>query len=360
MGALLVDEVCQAGGVLVVPARQEDRYRRRVELAIRGRHVPGDRILFLERRGRDASAVRLTPTPEWMTQRRAPVPVPATLRGVAPAVAQLRDDPERVPLARPARQQCLLIAQALTTEGARRGLAVSTSPERSGSGGVVHRRHPLLALTQQGHEFLVLVEELTDRVVHEPTAQELRQAARPWAPRLPTHDHVPNGRIALLLQGGWQQGQSTWKRTTPEELPQTLADLLHEVDLRAAEAERTRIAREEAQARRQRDWQAAMTTARHWAVDAHRTAILDKQLDAWARVQRLDAYISKLSAAVAVLPDASQRTAAEPWLAWVRAHRDAVDPLLQPVAMPPDPGITPELLRPHLGRWSPYGPEHGF
>jgi hypothetical protein len=46
------------------------------------------------------------------------------------------------------------------------------------------------------------------------------------------------------------------------------------------------------------------------------------------------------------------------WITWARGYSDRIDPLTDPPAMPADPEeISPDDLKPYLGRWNPYGPD---
>lgn len=84
-----------------------------------------------------------------------------------------------------------------------------------------------------------------------------------------------------------------------------------------------------------------------------------EQLDRWRRARELDRYLTAMRARARSLP-VDEQSGAHQWIAWVQQHRDATDPLMGTLAMPPIPDPKPEDLKPHLGGWSPYGPESTF
>ena len=64
-----------------------------------------------------------------------------------------------------------------------------------------------------------------------------------------------------------------------------------------------------------------------------------------------------MRAIVLAMTSQEERAAAQDWLNWISQHRQTLDPLRQPLRMPPDPKPTGEDLRPFLRGWSPYGPD---
>jgi len=64
-----------------------------------------------------------------------------------------------------------------------------------------------------------------------------------------------------------------------------------------------------------------------------------------------------MTAVVMAIPNKTERTAAEQWLAWVSEYKQRTDPFRQPIRMPPERKPTKEELKPFLDGWNPYGPE---
>jgi hypothetical protein len=113
-----------------------------------------------------------------------------------------------------------------------------------------------------------------------------------------------------------------------------------------------RLRREEEEAERQRQWEAALEQAKRQLIDDHRRAVLRQRVEQWQEAEAILAYCDAVEAkhgrdAVAADPGASG------WLSFARSHAHRLQTLPRPA---PDPKITPEALKPYLGSWSPYGP----
>ena len=85
---------------------------------------------------------------------------------------------------------------------------------------------------------------------------------------------------------------------------------------------------------------------------------LTAQLDQWRLARDLDAYLEEMAAAASAISAKPARAAAEQWLAWVSEYRLRIDPLHQPIRMPPERKPSKDELKPFLNGWDPYGPEH--
>jgi hypothetical protein len=59
-----------------------------------------------------------------------------------------------------------------------------------------------LAVIVRRHSSKVLIDELNDRVLHEPTQQELRDQKRYSWTRIPTHDQVQSGWLRINFDPG--------------------------------------------------------------------------------------------------------------------------------------------------------------
>jgi hypothetical protein len=152
---------------------------------------------------------------------------------------------------------------------------------------------------------------------------------------------------------GWSNGrQSSWgdhKRWTLEDrLPQ----LMRELETQSAEAEQSRLAKEREDAERQRQWEAAMDSAKRRLVEDHRIEVLRSRVRAWQEADAIRAYCDAVEARHGTGGIANLDTAQ--WLELAREHADHAQRLPR---MPVDPEITHDGLKPYLGRWSPYGPQ---
>lgn len=86
-------------------------------------------------------------------------------------------------------------------------------------------------------------------------------------------------------------------------------------------------------------------------LDEYRLDVLRRRVAAWSEADAIRAYCVAVQArhgdAIAADPDAAM------WLAFAHEYADRAQELPR---MPGDPEITPERLKPYLGKWSPYGP----
>lgn len=95
-----------------------------------------------------------------------------------------------------------------------------------------------------------------------------------------------------------------------------------------------------------------MAHAKRCLVEDHRIQVLRQRVRTWREADAIRAYCDAVETrhgedTVAADPDATA------WLALAREHADRAQELPR---MPTEPEITPEALKPYLGRWSPYGP----
>src|SRR5699024_3590496 len=101
-------------------------------------------------------------------------------------------------LRREVKARALRILDAIANACAARGYEADLPRQRSG-----HRHvNGHLEVTINGHPNVIKLDELNDRVPHEPTTQELRDKERYSWTRIPTHDQVPSGRLRLKLLNG--------------------------------------------------------------------------------------------------------------------------------------------------------------
>jgi hypothetical protein len=175
----------------------------------------------------------------------------------------------------------------------------------------------------------------------------------PWAWGT-SYDTSATGQLNLsILHGG--DRQSTWGDRKRWSLEDRLPQILRELETLAVEAEQWRVARERKREEHQRAWEQAMAQAKVHALEQHRVEILHKRVSSWEQAERIRAYCEAIVAryreeAVAADPEA------ERWLQFAREYSDRLQSLPR---MPPDPELTPKMLEPHLGGWSPHGANRG-
>ena len=210
-------------------------------------------------------------------------------------------------------------------------------------------------MTIGGQANTLIVDELNDRAPHEPTKQELQHKDRyTWA-TIPKRDQVPSGRLRIKLDRGWRVRQDAFNDTKTLCLEDRLPQVLQELELRAAKAEELERRRELERQERQRQWEQIRDEAVTRAREHHRAKVLTAQVDRWHEAQRFDAYLQAMEARLAEL-DPEEKQAAGEWLTWARQHRQRVDPLTQPLGLPPDPEFKADVLAPFMRGLSPYGP----
>lgn len=348
----MIADLVQADGVLTVATGQGGYWEGLAASATRYNKVPTGKVLKIQRGETwSETVIRLVDAPAWMTTELAPITVSDQLRSPHAVIKNLRDNRDRLRLKRDTRARALRILDAIAKSAESRGYQVSAPPVEHG---YLHPRG-YLHITISGHPHTIDMAELNDKVLHEPTVQELKDKERhPWV-RIPTHDHVPSGRLALKLVGGWQVRQETFADTKTINLEDRLPTVLQELELRsAAEEERDRKLELERQERR-RHWEQVFRDAKSSAREQHRADTLMNQAERWQQAKDLAAYLDAATSRVETL-HGEKRAAAEEWLGWGRRHLRDIDPLNHTLAMPSEPTPTPEVLKPFMHGLSPYGP----
>jgi hypothetical protein len=348
----LLTDVMAANGRLVVTTGDRTYWERLVSTAARYGKVPAGKVLRVEPGGSwTENVISLADAPEWMTAVLAPVPVADQLRRPHLVVAEIRDDPDRMNVTRPARQRALRLLDALAKEGVARGYQVRAPRPGPGYG----RAKGLLEIEMTGPPLVIDLDEATDRVPHEPTAAELREKQRHSWTRIPTHDQVPSGLLRLRILTGWPVAQEKFADTKTIDLADRLPQVLQELELRAAAQEEQRQLLAKREAERRERWERAVADAKVAAVQHHRAQTLLAQVQRWLDARNLDAYLDAMTRAASSLAG-DERAAADEWLDWSHGYRDRLDPLRQGLRMPATPQLGPHDLQPFMGDLSAYGP----
>jgi hypothetical protein len=215
-------------------------------------------------------------------------------------------------------------------------------------------------VTIAGHTIVIDVNELNDRVHHEPTVQELADKARyPHTTRIPTHDPVASGRLRIRVLTGCPVNRGEFADTKTIRLEDRLPHVLQELELRAAAHQAARLQRERDEITRQKRWEESVEAAKVEAREDHRVETLLEEAADWRKARELDEYLTALTAHVAPLTG-QQREDADAWVAWVRDYRTIIDPLSHPLRLPTDPKFTPDVIQPFMRGLSAYGPSGGY
>jgi hypothetical protein len=333
------------------------KYEARVSAAIRFGKVPEGMQLVTEGdRWSREYVVRLRDAPSWLNAVLEPVQIPATLRSPHPLVAALQQPNQLRGIDRSARQRVLLMVQALAVESSRRGYSLKATEVETDRYG--YRRsdsNDHFSIAVGPNRFGIEIRQSVDRVPHEPTKSELRDAERYSWSRIPKFDTRPGDRLNLHLSGLHEHRQSKWSDSAAHQLEKYLPQILQEVELRAEAAEQARIAAIAAAEERRRQWEKAMEQAK---VDHRETALgreLDAQIDEWLRANQGRSYLAAMESRIGAM-EPSEAAKARRWFDWAARRVAALDPLRRPLEMPVLRDPVPSDLTEFLHGWNPYGP----
>jgi hypothetical protein len=353
----LVRRVIRAGGVLELDLEDDETdYKGLCAAAKRAPNLPFGKQLKMRSVGPYWSDDHEIYLDEDFEPRvlPLPVPVPEQIAAYHPAVKAYRADPDRHEVSKNFLERACRILQGLAAEAQRRGYGVR----------IVEKRRPLrlkdgqLEITIDDFRYRLRIQERAGQG-GEPRDYMLRGRRLPLWQEARQTTFVPTGELRITIGEGYgQEGRPAIfrdaKRATLEE---RLPALLRELEIRAREDDwRRQQKKREADLRRQR-WEAAIEQAKADFRQAERTAVLTAQLDRWRLARDLDAYQAEMARVVTAISSKAERSAAEQWLAWVTEYHHRIDPLGQPIRMPPERKPSKEELKPFLNGWSPYGPE---
>lgn len=358
----LIADLVQAGGVLQVKrsAGEGPDYERLVATAIRYGKVPDGKLLVIERGNYwdETFVIKFVDPPAWMTVVLEPVHVPDGPTKWHPAVTRIRDSENRLQMKRPVRMRALRILNVLAVTAEAKGYKVATGETAHGRGysGKAEIAGDL-RVSILDHPFGISVTEPTDKIPHEATASELRQAERYSWTRIPKYDYVPSGRLTLTITNGRPYRQSGWMYKDDTVI--NLAQVMQELELRAADAEEARLAAERKAAEEKRQWEAAIAAAKAAHVEACRAEVLKGQLQRWRLGLELDEYLAAMHRLIETITDVEEAASSRQWLEWATSYRDRIDPLREKLQMPAIPKPDAEALKPYLDGWSYWGPQSG-
>jgi hypothetical protein len=164
----------------------------------------------------------------------------------------------------------------------------------------------------------------------------------------------------LQLSGFYEHRQSKWADTATRSIEDCLPQILQEIELCAAAAERRRLEEIKAAEVRRQQWEVAMGEARVAYREDYRKKAFTRQVDKWLRAQEIRDYLQAMRAVIAEIADPDAAADAVEWLDWCMSNTENIDPLQRRLAMPKDPSPEAEDLKPFLAGFSPWGPEASF
>jgi hypothetical protein len=361
----LVADVLAAGGRLTLPdetAHGGVNWRQRAYAAQRHGKVPAGKRLSVSWTNAGFE-IELLDGETGNELGAEAVPVPARLSKDHPVAREFRDRTSLHEVSRKALPRVLRIVHALAKEAERRGYQLACVRAREDSYGRSEwkpSQHGQLVFTINGHELNVRLWE-KGAGLRGPYEQQRRRwqedREKPYRlmlflDRPKPYDSGATGELNIEVLG-WSHGRQTkWGDRRRWTLEDRLPQLIRELETQAVEAEERRLAKEREEAERRRQWEAAMDRAKLRLIEDHRVDVLRSRVTAWHQADAIRAYCDAVEArhgadTIAADPDAAQ------WLAFAREHADRAQRLPR---MPADPEVTPEALKPYLGKWSPYGP----
>lgn len=371
----LIDDITAAGGSLRVPRKQWNDtngvdYARRAQLAQSYGRVPAGSRLVVKRVSAEELLIELLRDDEVVAVSRgessattAPIIVPSRLRNHHPVARELRNRTSLHEVSRNALPRVLRIVHAIAHEAERRGYEVAcvrVHEDRYGRSEWSPARDGQLVFTIRGHQLRVRIWE-KGCGLRGPYEQQLKQwkddREQPirlmrFVERPKPYDSGATGQLNAQALGSSFGRQSSWGDRSRWTLEDKLGDLLRDLELQAADAEERQRAREREEAERQRQWEAAIANAKRRFLDDQRLEILRRRVREWEEGEAIRGYCDAVEArygadAIAADPEAAR------WISLAREHANRAQQLPR---MPAEPEITPEALKPYLGRWSPYRP----
>jgi hypothetical protein len=251
--------------------------------------------------------------------------------------------------------RAIRIVESLLTLAHQRGMTVrNTAPRPS----IYMGKEPEavgVEVVHLGFGTSIRIEEETDRAPHIPTASERRSQARSSWTRVPEWDRSPSGRLRLILPDDQPRNGTPararfadGKRSALEAKVEAILDeILARAEQRDAQRrEKTRLDALYADAR-----QRAVEVATAEYFDDLRAEHARRQVEQWAEADTIRRFVTEMRKRPKGLE--------EPWLDWVQAHADRIDPPEAAPQAPPMPEPPSEYdLRDYLTSWPVQRPFH--
>lgn len=285
--------------------------------------------------------------PDWITAVPAHVPVPERLRNPSPAVAALKEA-DHLAISGQPRSRALRLLQALAAAATGRGYTVTAAAAAKDQYGRAVRDPVHLRFGVRGHDIGLSITQENDRSEHIPTAAELARKERDSWYTIPRYDYSPAQRLRISLHGWFEQQQTSWAHGARTSLDGKLDEILQQIEICSDLCERNRQAQQERENQRQLEEQRRVDRATARLIQSHRASVLDAQLTAWHKACQLDEYLTAMASRISQINDPQAAAAASEWFTWARNHTAHLDPLSQPITMPPDPEPTAAALAPFL------------
>jgi hypothetical protein len=354
----LVSAVIEAGGSVTLPRLMSFDpdyvdYENRARLAERHGKVPAGKRLRVEYPSGDEIRIDLVDDPASVGQRAGPVPVPATIGTYHRVVKEFKERSERHEVSRAALPRVLRIMQGLVAEAERRGYTVELAPEPQARDGYGLRNwtgpndgHLVLSTRGVTVRLRVCEEGIPSRAYWTRRYRYFDSRSRTWKlPSLAEFEAKATGCLVIeFVNAYWSDGQvHRWSDGKAWMLEDKLAEVLHGVEVLAADHEERRQRAALQAAERQRERKAEADQARKRHAYQQQADVLAEQVSRWRTSEEIRTYCRAAEAAHPADPDTAD------WIRWARAHADAIDPLrTAPRGPAPCNPASLDELQPHL------------
>lgn len=291
-----------------------------------------------------------------------PVPVPQRTATYHPVIAAYRADSDHQEVSKESLSRASRNLQALAAEAMRRGHTVKAPEQQKNqyTGAPVRSlKDGQLRIVVSTFTYPLRIRELSAKGGERLDYYSPRSNRLPIWQRACQAEFLPTGELRITIDGGYGRDgrQADFHDTKRTRLEERLPEILHELEVRAAEDHHRQQEAERQAADKRRRWEQAIEQARHAFRENQLAEVLRAQVTNWRLGKDLDEYLPAMETRIAAIGSEHERDAAIEWLNWARTYRQSIDPLTKPLVIPTTRKPSPEDLKPFLGGWSPYTPD---
>jgi hypothetical protein len=280
-------------------------------------------------------------------------------------VDMLRENPDILPVSEALMPRALELVRSLAEQARRRGHKLAMSKKRKSRG---------LHVQVRKRQYAITIKEEYEQVRKAAPPAGRRRQRYAWERAPIEYESVPSGRLRVELSQAREERRDHWTDTARTQVESKVREIIKEIEHRAdaddeaalefkRQQERWRIEEERRKAAERASWEKAMTQARTRALADHRNKTFADALDAWAEADEIREFCSALERVAAECRDEDEAARLQPWIEWGRSLADRLDPTRSPSRLAQvgfDREPEPDELRPHLGDWSPHGPQKEY
>ena len=180
---------------------------------------------------------------------------------------------------------------------------------------------------------VVLVDgESVEIEITDTTRRIERPRERPADP-YPKYEHVPSGRLTVVIRNGTQ---ARWSDGAKHTLESQLGKFIHGVAVAAVVLKEARRRREEYERQQLETQRRQWEEAERRRAEAGRVRALNAAIDRIHSARWVREYLAQLKENLSTFAEANT-PAMQDWLAWVESYAERIDPSRSPAAVPKDP-----------------------